>query len=117
MHAVYGGPAMLDRSPTSMRSPRSTTHHGGRHTVWGMSARMTRQCSRSGCAETATATLTYQYGLALVWLDDLSREREPHGYDLCARHTSRLSAPNGWRVEDRRARRVVQFSAYSRLAG
>jgi len=47
-------------------------------------------------------TLTYQYRVAVVWLDDLTGEREPHGYDLCARHSAKLSVPNGWRLEDRR---------------
>jgi hypothetical protein len=78
---------------------------------------MQRQCSRSGCAEPATATLTYQYGRAQVWLDDLSSEREPHDYDLCVRHTARLSVPNGWRLEDRRSSKVLAFSGVSRLAG
>ncbi|MCU1503568.1 MAG: hypothetical protein JWM12_2922 [Ilumatobacteraceae bacterium] len=78
---------------------------------------MQRQCSRCGCAEAATATLTYQYGRALVWLDDLSGERDPHDYDLCVRHTSRLSVPNGWRLEDRRSTRVLEFTGFTRLAG
>ena len=63
---------------------------------------MQRQCSRTGCAEAATVTLTYQYDRAQVWLDDLTDEREPHAYDLCERHSARLSVPNGWRLEDRR---------------
>ena len=46
---------------------------------------------------------SYQYARSLVWLDDLSDERDPHSYDLCQRHTARLSVPNGWRLEDRRA--------------
>jgi hypothetical protein len=79
--------------------------------------RMNRQCSRSGCAQAATSTLSYQYGRAIVWLDDLTVSRDPHDYDLCERHTSRLSVPNGWRLEDRRSRRVLVFSATSRLAG
>lgn len=76
---------------------------------------MQRQCSRSGCAEPATATLTYHYAGSLVWVDDLSRDRDPHGYDLCARHAARLSVPNGWRMEDRRSGRVLAFR--ERLAG
>ena len=50
----------------------------------------------------ATATLQYQYGRALVWLEDLTPERDPHDYDLCDRHAARLSVPNGWRLDDRR---------------
>lgn len=47
-------------------------------------------------------TLTYQYAQAQVWLDDLAAERDPHAYDLCARHADRLTAPRGWQVRDRR---------------
>lgn len=78
---------------------------------------MRRQCSRSGCAEEAVSTLTYQYARSQVWLDDLSAERDPHGYDLCQRHTARLSVPNGWRLEDRRSRRRLAYSVVPRLAG
>ncbi len=78
---------------------------------------MTRQCSRSGCAERATATLTYQYANAQVWIDDLSDEREPHCYDLCARHTRTLSAPHGWHIDDRRTAQVLAMSGPGRLAG
>jgi len=81
---------------------------------------MHRQCSRSGCADEAIATLSYQYARSLVWLDDLSLERDPHNYDLCQRHAARLSVPNGWRMEDRRTRRTLVFTGthlQSRLAG
>jgi len=97
----------------------STTHPGTISTVFSMS----RQCSRTGCAAPADATLTYQYGRSLVWLDELAPERDPHSYDLCHRHAERLSVPNGWRLEDRRdARRLVGSGAGSsagahRLAG
>jgi hypothetical protein len=47
-------------------------------------------------------TLTYQYRLAQVWLDELASERDPHAYDLCDRHANRLTAPQGWQVRDRR---------------
>jgi len=74
-----------------------------------------RQCSRPGCSESASVTLTYQYGRALVWLDDLVSDRDPHAYDLCDRHAGRLSVPNGWRLEDRRPMRLMTIA--SRLAG
>ncbi len=61
-----------------------------------------RQCSRSGCSESAVVTLTYQYTHAQVWLDALAPEREPHAYDMCNRHAGRLTAPQGWQVCDRR---------------
>jgi hypothetical protein len=37
-----------------------------------------------------------------VWIDELTAERDPHGYDMCARHAERLSVPLGWRLADRR---------------
>ena len=65
-------------------------------------AAVARQCSRTGCSEAATVTLTYQYALAQVWLDGLAADRDPHAYDLCRRHADRLTAPQGWHVRDRR---------------
>ena len=63
---------------------------------------VSRQCSRSGCAESAAVTLTYNYGRQQVWIDALLPEREPDVYDLCERHADRLSVPHGWHLEDRR---------------
>jgi hypothetical protein len=61
-----------------------------------------RQCSRTACAAPAAVTLTYEYARSQVWLDALSDERDPHGYDLCADHAARLSVPLGWHLVDRR---------------
>lgn len=61
-----------------------------------------RLCSRTGCSEAATASLTYDYAHALAWLDPLHAERDPHAYDLCDRHAARLSPPQGWQLRDRR---------------
>ena len=72
---------------------------GGRHG--------TRLCSRPGCAEPASATLTYQYERGSVWIDALLGEREPHTYDLCERHAGRVSVPRGWRLDDRRGLAAV----------
>ena len=76
---------------------------------------MARQCTRQGCVHSATVTLTYQYARSLVWLDDLSPERDPHSYDLCDQHANRLTAPSGWHLEDRRQR--VHVYSPGRLAG
>jgi hypothetical protein len=70
-----------------------------------------RQCSRPGCAEEAVATLNYQYAQSLAWLDRLSDERDPHGYDLCGRHAARLRVPHGWRLEDHRPHFALDPSA------
>jgi Protein of unknown function (DUF3499) len=69
-----------------------------------------RQCSRPGCAAPAASTLTYQYARSLVWLDVLSDERDPHGYDLCAQHADRLGVPAGWRLDDRRLQPIALAS-------
>ena len=65
-------------------------------------SRVVRQCSRTGCCEAATASLTYDYANAMAWLDPLHEERDPHAYDLCERHAARLSPPQGWQLRDRR---------------
>ena len=53
-------------------------------------------------ARTCPVTLTYDYERSQVWLDELTAERDPHAYDLCARHAARLSVPAGWWLDDRR---------------
>ena len=76
---------------------------------------MARKCSRQLCRETPSITLTYQYGRALVWIDDLAEESDPHAYDLCERHGRRVTPPSGWRLEYRRHR--FRTAVVNRLAG
>ena len=59
---------------------------------------MSRQCSKTGCAGPAVATLTYVYRDSTAVLGPLATYAEPHTYDLCARHAERLTAPRGWEV-------------------
>ncbi|MWB98858.1 DUF3499 family protein [Agromyces seonyuensis] len=59
---------------------------------------MTRACSRPACSAEAVATLTYDYAASIVVIGPLSFVREPHSYDLCARHAERTSPPRGWQV-------------------
>jgi hypothetical protein len=47
--------------------------------------------------------LSYDYAGRTVWLDPLLDDDHPARHDLCGRHADRLSAPNRWRLEDRRA--------------
>ena len=63
---------------------------------------MSRHCARPGCNQPAIATLTYDYGNRVAWIDRLSAEDHPMTHDLCERHASSLSVPKGWRLEDRR---------------
>jgi len=51
----------------------------------------------------------------MVWLDDLSPERDPHSYDMCDQHAARTTPPSGWRLQDRRHR--VNIHESNRLAG
>ncbi len=44
------------------------------------------------------ATLTYVYADSTVVLGPLATYAEPHCYDLCADHATRLTAPRGWEV-------------------
>jgi hypothetical protein len=62
-----------------------------------------RPCSKVACHDDAVSTLTYVYADSMVVVGPLSDRVEPHGYDLCARHASSLSVPQGWQV----LRRVV----------
>ena len=57
-----------------------------------------RRCSRTACAQSAVATLTYVYSDSTAVLGPLAMYAEPHTYDLCAAHAERLTAPRGWEV-------------------
>ncbi|HRW37743.1 MAG: DUF3499 family protein [Acidimicrobiales bacterium] len=64
---------------------------------------MRRACARPGCSEPATATLSYGYASATVWLEPLTPEGHPMTHDLCDRHAARTVAPRGWELVDERA--------------
>ncbi|MBC7762551.1 DUF3499 family protein [Glaciihabitans sp. GrIS 2.15] len=57
-----------------------------------------RPCSKVACTADAVSTLTYVYADSMAVLGPLSRTAEPHSYDLCAKHSDRLSVPQGWQV-------------------
>ena len=58
-----------------------------------------RTCSRVSCRSAATMTLTYIYSESRAVLGPIATFSEPHAYDLCERHATRLTVPNGWSVE------------------
>ena len=58
----------------------------------------TRRCSKPSCSQRAVATLTYVYSDSTAVLGPLATYPEPHCYDLCDMHSSRLTAPRGWDV-------------------
>jgi hypothetical protein len=43
-------------------------------------------------------TLTYIYADSTAVLGPLATFAEPHSYDLCDKHSARLTVPNGWEV-------------------
>lgn len=55
-----------------------------------------RKCTKTGCSQLAVATLTYAYADRAVVLGPLATYAEPHSYDLCADHASRMTVPQGW---------------------
>ncbi len=57
-----------------------------------------RRCSRTACRNSAVATLTYVYRDSTAVVGPLATYAEPHSYDLCEAHASRLTAPRGWEV-------------------
>lgn len=57
-----------------------------------------RPCSKVTCSADAVTTLTYVYADSMAVLGPLAQKAEPHSYDLCERHSERLSAPQGWQV-------------------
>ncbi len=57
-----------------------------------------RTCSKVACIREAVAPLTYVYADSMAVLGPLSQRAEPHSYDLCEKHSERLSAPRGWQV-------------------
>ncbi|MEY4290604.1 MAG: hypothetical protein RL130_546 [Actinomycetota bacterium] len=61
-------------------------------------SRTGRVCSRVSCRAIATMTLTYIYSDSTAVLGPLATFAEPHSYDLCDKHSARLTVPNGWSV-------------------
>src|SRR5277367_1868588 len=57
-----------------------------------------RRCCRPGCPHYAVATLTFVYGDSTAVVGPLATAREPHSWDLCVGHASRITAPRGWEL-------------------
>ncbi|ORA58740.1 DUF3499 domain-containing protein [Mycobacteroides franklinii] len=60
--------------------------------------RAPRRCCRPGCPSTAVATLTFVYADSTAVVGPLATSSEPHSWDLCAQHASRITAPRGWEL-------------------
>lgn len=57
-----------------------------------------RRCSKPSCNQLAVSTLTYVYKDSTAVLGPLATYAEPHCYDLCDMHGTRLTAPVGWEI-------------------
>ncbi|WP_414644523.1 DUF3499 domain-containing protein [Brachybacterium sp.] len=57
-----------------------------------------RECSRTACSRPAVSSLTFVYEDSTAVLGPLSRHSEPHAYDLCREHASRMTPPRGWEL-------------------
>lgn len=61
-----------------------------------------RTCRRTGCNDTAAATLSFRYETRQVWVHLLTADVPGTRYDLCAAHADALTVPKGWhRVDER----------------
>ncbi|NUS55206.1 MAG: DUF3499 domain-containing protein [Streptomycetaceae bacterium] len=60
--------------------------------------RPSRRCCRPGCKHPAVATLTYVYADSTAVVGPLATAAEPHAWDLCEVHASRITAPKGWEL-------------------
>ncbi|WP_207841030.1 DUF3499 domain-containing protein [Williamsia soli] len=60
--------------------------------------RLPRQCSRPGCANPAVATLTFVYSDSTAVVGPLATSAEPHSWDLCDTHATRITVPRGWEM-------------------
>lgn len=57
-----------------------------------------RRCCRPGCPHYAVATLTFVYSDSTAVVGPLATAHEPHSWDLCVGHASRITAPRGWQL-------------------
>jgi hypothetical protein len=62
------------------------------------SVNVPRRCCRPGCPHYAVATLTFVYSDSTAVIGPLATAREPHSWDLCVSHASRITAPRGWEL-------------------
>ncbi len=62
------------------------------------SVNVPRRCCRPGCPHYAVATLTFVYSDSTAVVGPLATANEPHSWDLCVGHASRITAPRNWQL-------------------
>ena len=50
------------------------------------------------CSHVAVATLTYAYARQTAFIGPLIPSGNPHSWDLCEKHASKITAPLGWEL-------------------
>jgi len=88
--AAVGAPGATSARRACARSPSRAPRV--------VNVNLSRRCSKTACRQPAVATLTYVYADRAAVLGPLATYAEPHTYDLCAEHATRLTAPRGWDV-------------------
>jgi len=88
---------IMGRDAMARREGCNAGNLPGHRVVWDVVGAI-RQCSRSGCRQSAVATLTYVYADSTAVLGPLATYAEPHCYDLCEQHAGSLTVPRGWEV-------------------
>lgn len=88
---------IMGRDAMARREGCNAANLPGHRVVWDVVGAI-RQCSRSGCRQSAVATLTYVYADSTAVLGPLATYAEPHCYDLCEQHAGSLTVPRGWEV-------------------
>ncbi len=76
--------------------PRRVCPHDGADGVTLTFVIPMRRCVRPGCKNPAVATLTFVYSDSTAVVGPLAVVAEPHSWDLCETHASRITAPKGW---------------------
>ena len=62
-------------------------------------------CAKPGCAGSATAVLSYDYGARVATLEDPGPDPiSPHVYAFCSQCAEKLHPPRGWELRDERSR-------------
>jgi hypothetical protein len=92
---VYLTPPFRAEVPKSRSAEEQKIRHGDVSEVGWLSLRC---CSRTACKHPPVYTLTYVYRDSTAVLGPLATYVEPHCYDLCEKHATRLTAPRGWDV-------------------
>jgi hypothetical protein len=84
--------------PASSHDTRSLAAQTSARQISSPVVRHVRRCTRTGCGQSAVATLTYIYSDSTAVVGPLAAFAEPHSYDLCEEHAVRLTVPRGWEV-------------------